>query len=152
MKVSGHFTFDAPAWTVYDTFTDEAALLEATPGLEHLEATGPDTYRARLKVGVGGFALVYQGTLVVTDRQPGEGYRLLVEAATHNGFGRAEVQFRFLPESGGRTRAEYDADIALGGAQKLLPSLARGMMDFFLHGMAEALAERCAAAESVEMG
>jgi uncharacterized protein len=142
MKISGHHVYPASPETVYSVFTDQAALLQATPGLEHLEATDPDHFKARLKVGLGGFALVYEGTLVITERQPGSGYRLQVDGVAANGSGHADVRFRFLPLEGMRTRAEYDAEIELSGEQPLLPSLARGLMEFFLHGMAEALAKR----------
>ncbi|MFZ5823829.1 MAG: CoxG family protein [Bacillota bacterium] len=142
MRVSGSFTYDAPPAVVYRLFTDKEALLFATPGLVSLEEVQPDRYEAVLTVGIGGFALVYRGALTVTDREPDRAYRLLVDAQTHNGFGKGEARFRFLPLAGDRCRVEYEADVELGGAQKLLPSLARGLVDFFLRGMAEALAQR----------
>jgi carbon monoxide dehydrogenase subunit G len=142
MFVSGHFDYDAPPAIVYRLFTDREALLVATPGIRSLELCGSDQYRAVLEVGVGGFLLVYKGKLTVSDRQEGASFRLLVDAETHNGFGRGEAQFRFLPLEGDRTRVEYRADVELGGAQRLLPALARGLVDFFMRGMAEVLSER----------
>lgn len=146
MHVSGHFRYDAPPSVMYRLFTDKEALLWATPGLVSLDELETDKHRAVLKVGIGGFALVYQGILTVTDREPDRSYRLLMDATTHNGFGKADAVFRFLPLEGGRCRVEYEADVTLGGSQKLLPSLARGLVDFFLRGMAEVLAERQARA------
>lgn len=142
MRVAGSFTYNAPPSVMYALFTDRDALLSATPGLVSLDELEPDHYAAVLKVGIGGFALVYHGTLVVTDREPGRAYRLLVDAQTHNGYGRGEAALRFLPLEAERCRVEYEADVELGGAQKLLPSLARGLVDFFLRGMAEVLANR----------
>lgn len=143
MQVSGGFTYDASPAVVYRLFTDKEALLFATPGLVSLDELETDRHEAVLKVGIGGFALLYRGTLMVTDREPDRAYRLLVDAQTHNGYGRGEARFRFLPlDEGRRCRVEYEADVELGGAQKLLPALARGLVDFFLYGMKEALAQR----------
>ena len=144
MQVSGRFCYDAPPAVMYRLFTDTGALLFATPGLVSLKELESDRHEAVLKVGIGGFALVYRGTLTVTDREPDRAYRLLVDAQTHNGYGQGEARFRFLPLEGGRCQVEYEADVELGGAQKLLPSLARGLVDFFLYGMKEALAQQSA--------
>lgn len=142
MRVAGHFNYAQVPGLVYQTFTDRDALLFATPGLQHLNEVAPDHWEAVLRAGVGGFYLVYQGHMKITDRVPGRSYRLLVEAVTqHGGQGRADLQLEFLPSPDGGTRLEYDADVELSGGQKLLPSLARGMVDFFLRGMAQWLKE-----------
>jgi len=142
MRVAGSFAYVEDLGTVYATFTDRDALLVATPGLRSLIEVQPDAFDAVLSVGIGGFALVYRGRLTVTDRQHDRGYRLLVDAQTHNGFGRGEATFAFRPRPEGGTLVEYDADVELGGAQKLLPTLARGLVEFFMRGMAEVLLER----------
>ena len=43
-----------------ETFFDPARLKKAIPGCEKLEAVGPDEYKATMKVGVGGVAIVLQ--------------------------------------------------------------------------------------------
>lgn len=141
MRVAGHFNYEQKPETVYQTFTDREALLYSTPGLRSLEEVASDQYEAVLKIGVGGFELVYQGRLTLADRIPNEQYRFLVDAVTQNGYGRADAVFRFLPGQNGGTRVEYDADVELGGGQKLLPSLARGLVDFFMRGMAHWMLE-----------
>lgn len=151
MRFQGSFIYRADPLTVYSTFIDREALLEATPGLVSLEETEPDRYEAVLKMGIGGFALVYHGTLILSDKRPGEGYHFLCDATTQNGFGRGEATFRFEPQDGGGTRVVYEADVALGGSQKLLPALARGLVDFFLRGMAEVMRERAEAQAEAEM-
>ena len=135
MRVAGHFNYSQIPEIVYQTFTDRDALLYSTPGLRTLDQITPDEYDATLKIGVGGFELVYRGRLALTDRIPNQQYRFRVDASTHNGYGRGEAVFRFLPGPTGGTRVEYDADVELGGGQKLYPSIARGLVDFFLRGM-----------------
>jgi carbon monoxide dehydrogenase subunit G len=142
MRVTGAFAYAVPPAVVYALFTERAALLQAVPGLEQLEETGPDRFDARLKLGWGNFAVLYGGTVTVTDRHPGEGFRLQVDATTEGGYGKADARFRFLPAGDGGTRVEYDAEIELGGGQTLWPFMTRAMADYFLHGMAEVMKKR----------
>lgn len=142
MRLVGEHIYAQDPSTVYRTFIDREALLQATPGLVSLDETAPDQYAAVLRVGIGGFALVWRGQLTLSDKEPGSRYRLAIDAKTHNGFALGNAQFRFYPLPGGGTRAEYDADLELGGAQKLLRAVARGMVDFFLRGMGVVMEER----------
>lgn len=138
MQVVGTFQYDAPPEVMYEIFTNPDALRNATPGLHTLRELGPDRWEAELKVGLGGFALLYHGTVTVTDRRPGEGYRILIDAETQNGSAEVEAHLRFSPRDGG-TLVAYEADVAFHGGQKLLPSIARGLVDFFMHGIKEYL-------------
>lgn len=142
MRVAGHFNFPDPPATVFQAFLNKEALIAATPGLQSLEEVAPDQYTAVLRTGIGGFYLLYYGTLVVSERVPDQGYRLQVEAKTHNGHATVDMRIQFQARPHGGTRVDYDADLELGGAQKLLPSLARGMVDFFMHGMLEWMKEQ----------
>lgn len=144
MRFTGHFSYEQPPETVYRTFTDRDALMYATPGVQSLEEIAPDQYQISLRAGYGGFYLYWNGTLTVTDRIPDQQYRLLIDATTHNGYVKGEGVFRFLPQENGGTRLEYEADMEMGGAQKLLLSLARGLVDFFLYGMKHWLKETAA--------
>lgn len=139
VRVVGTFPFDAPPETMYEVFTNPDALLNATPGLQSLREVGPDRWEAEIKVGIGGFALLYRGTVLVTDRRPGEGYRILIEAQTHNGSAEAEAALRFQHGEAGGTLVTYEADVAFHGGQKLLPAIARGLVDFFMYGIKEYL-------------
>lgn len=139
MRVVGTFAYDAPPETMYEVFTNPNALLNATPGLQSLEEAGPDRWEAEIKVGLGGFAVLYHGTVVVTDRRPGEGYRILIDAQTQNGTAAVEAQLRFAPREGGGTTVAYEADVAFHGAQNLIPAMARALVDFFMHGIQEYL-------------
>jgi len=136
MRVNGTFRYDAPPEIVYRTFTHPDALVNATIGLQSLQEVEPDRWEAVIKVGIGGFSLIYHGTVAVINRRPGEGFSIVIAAETHNGSADAEAELTFAPDEGG-TRVTYAADINFHGAQKLLPSLARGLADYFMHGMKE---------------
>lgn len=136
MRVNGTFHYDAPPDVVYRTFTHPDALVNATIGLQSLEEVEPDRWEAVIKVGIGGFSLIYHGTVAVVNRRPAEGFAIVINAETHNGSVDAEADLTFAPDDTG-TRVDYAADINFHGAQKLLPSLARGLADYFMHGMKE---------------
>jgi len=137
MRLAGTFRYDAPPETAYALFTDPDALTNAMIGLRSLQELEPDRWAAEMKVGLGNFAVRYRGTISVTERTP-EGYRLLIAAETDGGSAEADVRLRFVPQDGG-TRVEYDAKFAFAGAQRLIPALARGLVDFFMHGMKDYL-------------
>ena len=138
MRVAGQFRFKAPPEIMYKLFTNKEALLNATIGLQSLEEIAPDRWAATLKVGIGGFALIYHGTLEITDRVPNERFHLRIAAETHNGTAEAEADLFFHPDGEG-TLVTWEGDIELPGTQKLLPSLAKGLVDYFMHGMREYL-------------
>jgi uncharacterized protein len=150
MHVAGHFDYAFDPHTVYEAFTNREALLFSTPGLRTLDEVEPGCYSAVVKVGVGGFSLVWEGALTVTNRVPDQGYRLLIDVKTRNGYARGEAAFQFTPREGGGTRLLYEGDVELGGAQKLLPSLARGLADFFLRGMEQWLTDPAVHVAQVE--
>lgn len=135
MRVTGSLNYALPPEAVYQTFTDRKALLYSTPGLRNLNELAAGQYDATMTIGLGGFELVYQGKLTLTDQIPPRQCRFLINATTQDGYGRGDVLFRFLPGQGGGTRVEYEADLELGGRQTLLPSLARGLVAYFMHGM-----------------
>lgn len=139
MRVTGTFLYEASPERLYAVFTNPEALEIATPGLRALRPVGPDRWDLEIKVGVGGFALTYHGTMAIIDRYPGKSYRIIITAQTHNGSANAEALLHFAPEEGGNTRLIYEAEVSFDGAQKLLPALARGLVAFFLHGMKEYL-------------
>jgi len=140
MRISGHFDYDAPPAVVYRTFTDKDALLNAVPGLQRLDEIKPDYYEARVHLGFFGFTVTYEGILTVTDREPDRGYRLFIDVKAPNIYARGDVKFRFTPlDDGTRCRVLYDADVDLSGI-KMLPGVARAIADFFLRGMAQAVA------------
>lgn len=138
MRIAGRFRYDAAPEVVYALFTHRDALLHAVVGLQSLEELGPDRWAASIRVGLGGFALRYEGTVAITHRDPPHGFKLQIAAATDGGGAEVAADLRFLPDGSGCVVA-YDADFRFHGAQRLQPALARGLVDFFLHGMKEHL-------------
>lgn len=142
MEVSGRFDYGAPPAVVYRLFTDKDALMSAIPSLQHLDEVEPNRYRAVVETNFFGLKNAYEGFMTVTDREADRSYRLLIDVQASNTYVRGDVFFRFLPlDSGRRCRVTYDADVDVGGV-RMLSNLAWRFGDFFLRGMAEAIAER----------
>lgn len=141
MRVRGEFKYRAPREMLYDLFTDRAALLAATPGIQTLTQTRADHYETTFRVGIGGLALEYAGYLTVSERRPPESYTISLDARSPAGPARGRVDLRFRPLENESSVVEYDADVELSG-QTLIPSLARHLVGFFLHGMERAVSER----------
>lgn len=142
MRITGKHRYDADPELLCTLFTDREALLKSTPGLRALEQVEPDLFRAELRAGLGVFQDLYLGTVQVVDRDPPNGLKLLLRSTTEKGYANADVLFRFQTLEGGQTELLYEAEIELGGGQGLYSSLARGLMEFFLHGMQEVLKGR----------
>lgn len=142
VRITGKHRYQAGPEQIYTLFTEPDALMKSVPGLRSLEQVEPDLLKAELRAGLGVFQDLYQGTVQVVERDPPNGLKLLLRSTTEKGYANADVLFRFEPLEDDRTVAVYEAEIELGGGQGLYASLARGLMEFFLHGMEEVLKTR----------
>jgi carbon monoxide dehydrogenase subunit G len=136
MKLESSHQFKAPRDRVWAAFNDPAVLARVTPGLQALEAVGPDEYRATLAVGVAAVKGAYQGKLAIVDKRPPESYTLRIEGNGRGGFVKG-IGHVTLAESDGGTLATIQGDVQVGGliaavGQRLIESAARMMMTQFL--------------------
>jgi uncharacterized protein len=143
MKLEGNYEIPASRQQVWEAFLDPERLRLAIPGCEKLEAIGPDEYKATMKVGVGAVKGTFEGKIRLTDQQPPESYRLMVEGSGAPGFIRGDTVIT-LAESGSGTRVSYSADVQVGGliagvGQRLLGGVSKMMADQFFTRMSELL-------------
>ena len=136
MKLESSHEFKAPRDRVWAAFNDPAVLARVTPGLQTLEAVGPDEYRATLAVGVAAVKGTYKGKLAIVDKRPPESYTLQIEGNGRGGFVKG-IGHVTLAESEGGTLATIQSDAQVGGliaavGQRLIESAARMMMGQFL--------------------
>ncbi len=144
MKLETSHPFKASRDRVWAAFNDPAVLARVTPGLQKLEAVGPDEYRATLAVGVAAVKGTYQGKLTIADKRPPESYTLKIEGNGRGGFVKG-IGHVTLAESDGETLATIQADAQVGGliaavGQRLIESAARMMMTQFLAALDAELA------------
>ena len=139
MRVEGAYHFPAPRERVYELLMDPDALQRCIPGCEKLEARSESVYEATLKIGVGAVRGTYSGQVEITDQVPPESYRMAIEGRGGPGFVKGIATIKIV-DAGAESDVEVEGDGQLGGpmagvAQRLLPGVARMMMDQFFKCM-----------------
>jgi hypothetical protein len=143
MKIEGSYDLPAPRDRVWQALLDPGQISKAIPGCEKLEASGPDEYKATLKVGVAAVKGTFEGKVRLSEKEPPERYKMAVEGSGAPGFVRGEAKME-LTEVEGATRVTYIADVQIGGliagvGQRMLGGVTKMMVDQFFSKMAEQL-------------
>ena len=136
MKVEGTFTIKAGRDRVWELLQDPDVLAACIPGCEKLEPVGDDTFAATLNVGVAGIKGRYQGTVAVADRDPPNGYRMIVEGKGGPGFVKGEGSFALSEKKPGVTTIHVAGEGQAGGTlarvgQRLMLQAAKLLMKQF---------------------
>lgn len=140
MKFATGAVVSAPRVSVFAALVDPEVLRRCISGCEELIEAEPDTYKARIKVGMAGLNGVYSGSASVRDRVPPESFTLSFEGKGGAGFARGTARLK-LDEEGGATRIGCDADVQVGGViaavgSRLVEAAARKLADDFFRQLA----------------
>lgn len=103
MDLTGSHTFKASRETVYDVMHSREALMHCLPGCEGMEETGPNAYRATLKVGVAGIKGTYFCTIVGTNENRPDTWTLTVQGSSKSGNLKGVGNFHLEDAEGGTT-------------------------------------------------
>lgn len=142
MKLTVVHAFPVPREKVYAALNDPAVLRRCIEGCEELVAAGPDTFRAKLKVGVAAVKGTYAGTVILKDRRPPESLTLTIEGKGLPGFVRSTASIRLAEKDGG-TELTAEGEATVGGliaavGSRLVEGLAKKMIgEFFVRLGAE---------------
>ena len=144
MDISATYVFDAPAEKVWNTLMDPQALAACVPGCQSLEPAGDNEYQAVVNVGVGPVRGSFTAKVAITDAKPYESYRLSLSGNSNIGFGSGDSLVT-LDETDGRTTVLVDTQAQAGGTvarvgQRMMESVARGMLDRFFSCLQETVA------------
>jgi carbon monoxide dehydrogenase subunit G len=144
VKLSVVHAFPVPREKVYAALNDPAILRRCIEGCEELVATGPDTFSAKLKVGVAAVKGSYAGTVRLTDRKPPESLTLTIEGKGLPGFVRSTASIRLAEKDGG-TELAADGEATVGGliaavGSRLVEGLAKKMIGEFFQKLGAELA------------
>lgn len=109
--LSGQDKIEIPAsrQQVWDTLLDPDTLKRVIPGCESVELSGPDLYRARVRISVAGIGATYEAQLRIFDRESPARLRLSGKAESKLGGGEGEAYV---------TLAEHDATTTLSYAYR----------------------------------
>jgi hypothetical protein len=140
VKLTVVHAFPVPREKVFAALVDPAVLQRSIEGCEELVATGPESYAAKLKVGVGAIKGTFGGTVEVKDRKPPESLTLVIEGKGGPGFVRSTATIRLAEKDGG-TELTADGEATVGGliaavGSRLVESLAKKMIGEFFQKLA----------------
>ena len=135
MDVTGTYTFAAPPARVWDLMLNPAEIAACIPGCDRLEPDGIDRYKAAITIGMAAITGSYEGTVVITDKVPGQSYRLVVEGQGRPGFVKGDAAIT-LRADGANTIVDVKGTVQMGGTiarlgQRLIGSAAKMMQDRF---------------------
>ena len=147
MKISGAYLIEAPPERAYQLLLDPDVLGRCMPGCEGLTRISDDEYSMRMKMALASVSGLFEGKVRIADRNPPNGYRLIVEGTGKIGFIKGEGLLSLSPADVG-TKVTFDGDVQVGGTiaavgQRLLDMTARMLIKkFFERVNQEALAVR----------
>ncbi len=139
MKIQGTQTVNASRERVFGAVVDPTIIAKLLPGCEKLEPVGEDTYRVKMKLGLGAVSGSYQGTVRVSEKQPPERLRLTVNGRGPWGFAEGDGTLT-LTEEGGGTKIEYAGELKVGGmiasvGQRLFDAAAKMVIGQFFKNL-----------------
>jgi carbon monoxide dehydrogenase subunit G len=152
LKLTGNYTVPIERSRAYQLMQDPAVLARAMPGCDHLALIAPDEYEMRMKMVVSSIQGLFAGKVRIADRNPPDGFRLIVEGSGKIGFMKGEGVLHFTPLYTS-TDIHYEGDVQVGGmiagvGQRLLDTTSRFLIKKFFEKLtAEAIAQMPQAAD-----
>jgi len=134
----------------FAALVDPEILRRCIPGCEELTATGPDTYAARLKIGIAGLKGTYNGSAAIRDKHPPERMTLTFEGRGAPGFVRGSAAIALIDAADGTgigCEIGSDADVQVGGlvaavGSRLVEAAGKKLADDFFRTLAEQLTQK----------
>jgi carbon monoxide dehydrogenase subunit G len=110
------------------------------PGCEALVKTGQDEYQMKMKMVLASVSGLFDGKVRISDQNPHEGFRLIVEGTGKIGFMKGDGLLRLSPNGSG-TVVSYEGDVHVGGTiaavgQRLMDATAKLMIKRFFDKLA----------------
>ena len=149
MHLEGSFETPAPRKTVWDFLLNPKDIATCFPDLQSMEVVSPDSFKAKVRVGLS----LVKGTMDfdfrTTDKVPPSSAKLI---GTGRGVGSTiEIQTGFtIQEAGTGSRVGWVADVNVGGIMaglgtKLLDSTSSRMVEQVIENLRSKLKERTTA-------
>ncbi len=145
MKISGSYTVPAARERAYQLLQDPAVLAKCMPGTDHLDRVGDNEYEMKMKMAIASIGGLFSGKVRITDANPPESFKLVVEGTGKIGFVKGEGLLTLSPQ-GDSTDVKYEGDVQVGGTiagvgQRLLDTTAKMIIKKFFEKLSEAAVE-----------
>jgi len=139
VNVDGTYTFNAPRNLVWETILDPEVLGNTLPGVQELDKTGENDYKARMKIRIGPVQGLFNGTVKLSDLAPPESCHLLLDGKGAPGFVKGSGDMR-LEEQDGHTVMTYSGEAQVGGrlasvGQRLMESSTQALLQQSLESL-----------------
>ncbi|GAB3623260.1 carbon monoxide dehydrogenase subunit G [Mariniluteicoccus endophyticus] len=136
MQITGTAHMNAPIPEAWAAFHDPGVLSRTIPGLQSLEQTGEDAYKASVSAGVASIKGTYVGNVALTEQVEHESFLLKASGQGGPGTISADVRVRLTEADDGGSDITWGADASVGGAiggvgQRMLQGVARKMATQF---------------------
>lgn len=114
-EIHGERRITAERSRVWAALMDQEMLRIAIPGCEQLTATADASYALRVKVGISAIRGTYDGSVRMSEAQPGHSYRLVASGAGMGGGAEGDAVITLVEDWDG-TVVRYQADVKARGA------------------------------------
>jgi 2-furoyl-CoA dehydrogenase large subunit len=136
----GEVLLSAPSHEVWRRLVDARELAAIVPGCQDLRQDGPDSYAARVVIGVAGIRGTYDARIELRDKQEGRSVRLVGKASGALGFGSGSGWVTLTAEGEGQTRLSYRYEADVGGkvaavGQRMLGTVTRVLIAQFFRAL-----------------
>ena len=101
MKISGSHFLPIPPERAYALLQDPEILAKCMPGCEGLDRIGPDEYAMRMKMVLASISGQFQGKVKISEPNPPQSFRLLVEGTGKIGFMKGDGLLTLSAAEGG---------------------------------------------------
>ncbi|MEL7159465.1 MAG: carbon monoxide dehydrogenase subunit G [Bacteroidota bacterium] len=144
MKLTGKEEFIAPRAAIWNILMDTEKLTRITPGLSHLEATGPDEYVATADVKIGPVKGSFKGEMSITEKQEEEAFTLNILQKSKVGNVDAAVRIELAELAPEQTELSFVGQAKMSGllartGARVMTGVANSLSKQFFAGLREEL-------------
>lgn len=115
MTLTGTYTVNAPAQTVFRMLMDPDTLARVTPGITSLEKLDEENYKAIAEVKIGPVGGAFTGNLKISDRVEPESFVLNIQQNSKIGNANATVRMNIRELSPAQSEVSFNGDVKLSG-------------------------------------
>lgn len=144
MKIGGSYVLPLDPERSYHALQDPVLLAKCMPGCDGLEKIGEAEYAMKMKMALAAFSGLFAGKVRISDPNPFQSFKLIVEGSGKVGFMKGEGALTLKPQGDGGSGTEvvYDGDVHVGGTiaavgQRMIDSTAKMMIKRFFDKLVE---------------
>jgi hypothetical protein len=117
MKIEDSFTVSAPIESVWNTIIDPDQIAPCIPGCEGVEIVGPNSYRSKIRVGLGPINTTFKVDVQLTEQRPPHYLASLSRGEEGGRLSSISAQNELIlaDEGQGITRVSYSAEVQIVG-------------------------------------